>query len=232
MTTRPEPLVSWHESWGRVSATEFRPSRTGFFGQRGPQAYGALMRAEASPSHDNYEAFIARLDAATSNLRVRAAALDKAMAAVSLLWGPYESAVRNWERRRLHVSGQLARHSGSPPSDSLPPYSALSELHDVAVNMEALFRDRAQRITEKLELMQGRRGDIDKALLELELSTVKLNSSRRLSQDRENLRAVFSSLAGAAVATSTLPGQGLLSDLKEARKAVTLAEALMEVKGH
>lgn len=190
------------------------------------------MTAEASPSHDNYEAFTARLAAATSNLRVRAAALDKAMAAVSLLLEPYESAVRNWERRRLHVSGQLAGQPGSPPSYRTPSYSALSELHDVAVNMEAVFRDRAQRITEKLELMQGRRGDIDKALLELELSTIKLNASRVLSQDREHLSAVLSGLAGAAEATPALPDRGLLSDLKEARKAVALAEALMEVKGY
>lgn len=185
------------------------------------------MKTEASPSHDNYDSFMARLEAATTSLSARARALDKAVAAVSLLLEPYESAVMNWERRRLHVSGQLAGHSGSPQS-----YSALSELYDVAVNMEAMFRDRAQRIIEKLAVMQGRREDIDKALLELELSTLKLNSSRMLSRDREKLSAVFSALAGSTVAASALPDRGLLSDLKEAREAVKLAEALMEVKGY
>ncbi|MET4136664.1 hypothetical protein [Pseudarthrobacter sp. PvP090] len=185
------------------------------------------MKTDTPPSPDNYDAFLARLDAATTSLSTRAASLDKALAAVSLLLGPYESAVRNWERRRLTVDGQLARHSGSPQS-----YTALGELHDVAVNMEAMFRDRAQRIRDKLSGMQGRREAIDKSLLELELSRVKLNSSRLLSEDREKLSSVFSALAGSTVATSAIPDLGLLNDLKEARKAVVLAEALMDVKGY
>ena len=80
--------------------------------------------------------------------------------------------------------------------------------------------------------MQGRRDAIDKSLLELEVSRVKLNSSRMLSQDRENLSRVFSELAGSAGAAPTIPDLGLRRDLKEAREAVILAEALMEVKGH
>ena len=185
------------------------------------------MRTDPSPLHDNFDAFLARVDAATASLSRRAASLDKALAAVSLLLGPYESAVRNWERRRLHVSGQLARHSGSSQS-----YTALGELHEVAVNMEAMFRDRAQRIRDKLSVMQGRREAIDKSLLELELSRVKLTSSRMIAEDREKLSAVFSALAGSTMATSALPDRGLLSDLKEARTAVIMAEALMEVKGY
>ena len=196
-------------------------------GRRGTTACECLMKTDEPPGHDNYDAFLARLDAATTSLSTRAASLEKALAAVSLLLGPYESAVRNWERRRLHVSGQLARHSGPPQS-----YTALGELHDVAVNMEAMFGDRAQRIRDTLSVMQGRREAVDKSLLELEVSRVKLTSSRLLSEDRERLSAVFSALAGPAVATSALPDRGLLSDLKEARRAVILAEALMEVKGY
>ena len=185
------------------------------------------MRTDTFPDHDNYDGFLARLDAATASLSARVASLDKALAAVSLLLGPYEVAVRNWERRRLHVSGQLAGHSGSPQS-----CTALGELHDVAVNMEAMFRDRAQRIRDKLSAMQSRREAIEKSLLELELSHVKLTSSRLLAEDREKLSAIFSALAGSTTATSALPDPGLLSDLKEARKAVIMAEALMEVKGY
>ena len=185
------------------------------------------MKTDTPPSPDNYDAFLARLDAATTSLSTRAASLDKALAAVSLLLSPYESAVRNWERRRIHVREQLARHSGPPQS-----YTALGELHEVAVNMETMFRDRARRIRDTLSVMQGRREAIDKSLLELELSRVKLNSSRLLAEDRERLSSVFTALAGSAVATSALPDRGLLSDLKEARKAVILAEALMEVKGY
>lgn len=196
-------------------------------GPRGATACERLMKTDTSPGHDNYDAFLARLDAATTSLSTRAASLEKALAAVSLLLGPYESAVTNWERRRLHVSGQLDRHSGSPQS-----YTALGELHDVAVNMEAMFRDRAQRIRDKLSALQGRREAIERSLLELELSRDKLASSRLLSEDREKLSAVFSALAGPTVTTSALPDRGLLSDLRDARRAVVLAEALMEVKGY
>jgi hypothetical protein len=185
------------------------------------------MKTNTPPGHDNYDSFLARLDAATTSLGTRAASLEKALAAVTLLLGPYESAVGNWERRRLHVSGQLARHTGSPQS-----FTALGELHDVAVNMEAMFRDRAQRLRDKLSVMQGRRDAIGKSLQELELSRVKLTSSRSHSEDRERLSAVFAAFAGPAVATSALPDRGLLEDLREARKAIVLAEALMEVKGY
>ena len=185
------------------------------------------MNPDSAQPPDNYDAFLSRLDAATTSLSTRAASLDKALAAVSLLLGPYESAVRKWERRRHHVSGQLAGHSGSPQS-----YTALSELHDVAVKMESMLRGRVQRVQDKLSVMQGRREAIDKSLLELELSRMKLNSSRMLSQDREKLSSIFSALAGSTVAASALPDTGLLSDLREAREAVILAEALMEVKGY
>ncbi|MHA7221651.1 hypothetical protein ACX80S_04920 [Arthrobacter sp. RHLT1-20] len=53
-----------------------------------------------------------------------------------------------------------------------------------------------------------------------------------VSQDREKLSGVLSALTGSTVSTSALPDMGLLSDLKDAREAVILAEALMEVKGY
>ena len=185
------------------------------------------MNTKNVPPHDSYAEFLGRLDAATASLSTRAAALDKALDAVSLLLGPYQSAVRKWERRRVDVSEQLARHSGTPQT-----YTALSELHDMAVKMESMLRDRTLRVAEKISVMQRRREAIDKSLLELEVSRVKLNSSRMLSQDRENLSRAFRELAGSAGAAATIPDLGLRSDLKEAREAVILAEALMEVKGH
>lgn len=184
------------------------------------------MTADEPLPGDNYDAFLARLDAATTSLSTRAASVAKARAAVSLLLAPYDSAVRMWEQRRLKVSGQLARHRGPEQSRT-----ALGELHEVAVNMEAVFRDRLRRISETLQSMEERREAIDKSLLELELSRIKLNSSRLLSQDRERLGAVLSELAGPAVAPAAFPDRGLLDDLREARKAVILAEALMEAKG-
>lgn len=185
------------------------------------------METTSAQPPDSYDAFLSRLDAATTSLSTRAGALDKALAAVSLLLEPYESAVRKWERRRLRVGEQLAGHSGSPQS-----YTALSELHDVAINMESMLRGRVQRVQEKLSVMHGRREAIDKSLLDLELSRLRLNSSRMLSQDREELGSIFSALAGSTVAVSAHPDMGLLGDLREAREAVILAEALMEVKGY
>jgi hypothetical protein len=185
------------------------------------------MNTKNVPPHDSYAEFLGRLDAATASLSTRAAALDKALDAVSLLLGPYQSAVRKWERRRVDVGEQLARHSGTPQT-----YTALSELHDMAVKMESMLRDRTLRVAEKISVMQRRREAIDKSLLELEVSRVKLNSSRMLSQDREDLSRAFRELAGSAGAAATIPDLGLRGDLKEAREAVILAEALMEVKGH
>ena len=185
------------------------------------------MNTTNIPPHDSYAAFLGRLDAATASLSARAGSLDKALTAVSLLLGPYQSAVRKWERRRLYVSEQLARHSGTPQA-----YTALIDLQDMAVKMESMFRDRAVRVAEKISVMQGRREAIDKSLLELEVSRVKLNSSRMLSLDRENLGRAFSELAGSAGPAATIPDLGLRSDLKDAREAIILAEALMEVKGH
>ncbi|MCU1532175.1 MAG: hypothetical protein JWO49_1746 [Arthrobacter sp.] len=185
------------------------------------------MNAHDTPPHDNYAAFLSRLDSATTSLSTRAKSLDRALTAVSLLLEPYQSAVRQWERRRVRVSEQLARHPGNPQK-----YTALSELHDTAVKMESMFRSRTQRVTEMLSVMQGRRDAIDKSLLELEMSRVQLNSSRMLSQDRENLSRAFAELAGPTSAAATIPDPGLRSDLKKARAAVILAEALMEVKGH
>lgn len=180
-----------------------------------------------SDGGDNYDTFLSRLDAATARLSTRAASLDKAVSAVSLLLAPYESAVTEWEQRRLDVGGQLEAHAGSPQS-----YTALVELHDVARKMESMFRGRARLITDKVSAMLERREAIHKSLQELELSRVKLNSSRMLSQDREKLGRIFSALAGSSIPTSALPDTGLLSDLQEAREAVILAEALMEVKGY
>ncbi|UVJ40374.1 hypothetical protein [Arthrobacter sp. CJ23] len=107
------------------------------------------MNPKDIPPHDSYTAFLARLDAATANLSKRAVSLDKALAAVSLLLGPYESAVRTWERRRAQVGMELARQSGNPQTAA-----TLNELHDMAVNMESALRDRALRVSEKLSVMQ------------------------------------------------------------------------------
>jgi hypothetical protein len=185
------------------------------------------MNRQSVPPPDNYEEFLSRLDAATTNLSTRAAALEKVITAVTLLLEPYESAVRQWERRRIYVGEHLARHAGTPQTSA-----SLTDLHDMAVKMEVMLRARTKRLAEKLGVMQERRAAIDKSLLELEMSRIKLASSRTLAQDRAKLSRICSELAGAAQANGTVSAVGLYGDLRQAREAVVLAEALMEVKGH
>lgn len=178
------------------------------------------------PSPDNYAAFLARLDAATASLSTRARALDKALPAISLLLGRYQRALRGWERRLVRVNEELTRHSGEPQT-----LAALGELQRTAVQMGSMHSSQVLRLTEKLSLMQGRRDAIGRSLLELEASRAKLDASRRLSKDRENLSRALYELAGTGGGVAKIPDLGLRNDLKEAREAVILAEALLEVKG-
>lgn len=179
----------------------------------------------STPPADNYAAFISRLDAAASNLTKRAKAVDRALSSVSLLLENYQVSLRKWEQRRARVSAELDRYSGEPQA-----YATLGELHDTAVKMVSLHRTQTLRIAEKLAALQTQRHAVGESLLELEASKAKLASARRLSRDRENLNRVVYELAGQG-GTATTPDLGLHSDLREARQAVILAEALMEVKG-
>jgi len=179
-----------------------------------------------APSPDNYAAFLARLDAATTSLSTRARALDKALSAISLLLGRYQRALRGWERRLVRVNEELARHSGEPQTSA-----ALHELQRTAVQMGSMHSAQVLRLTEKQLIMRGRRDAIGRSLLELEVSRAKLDTSRRLSQDRENLSRALYELAGTGGGAAKIPDLGLRNDLREAREAVILAEALLEVKG-
>jgi chromosome segregation ATPase len=175
---------------------------------------------------DNYAEFLARLDAAKANLIAHARAVDKSVSAVSLLLETYQAALKRWEQRRARVNKELTEYAEEPQT-----YAALGELKDTAAKMEALHRAHALRIAEKLSVLHARRDAIGRSLVELEDSRSTLNSSRRMSRDRENLNKILYELAGPSGAAVPSPGPGLGNDLKEARDAVILAEALMEVKG-
>jgi hypothetical protein len=65
------------------------------------------------------------------------------------------------------------------------------------------------------------------------LGKQKLTSSRRVAEERENLSKAMVGLAGTAEGiTVATPDGGLQDDLKSAREAVVLAEALLEVTGN
>ncbi|MET3904545.1 hypothetical protein [Paenarthrobacter sp. 4246] len=178
------------------------------------------------PPPDNYAAFIERLDDAAARLKTRLRSVIRALGAVSLLVEKYQGASLKWEQRRTRVALELDRWTGEPET-----YTALRELHATAVKMVALHHAQTARITEKLHLLQDHRDAIHQSLGELEAGRAKLKASRAASQDRHNLKSALYELAGASGAGATTPDPGLLSDLRQARQAVVLAEALMEVKG-
>lgn len=176
---------------------------------------------------DNYEGFIERLDSATANLERRRDLLDKSLDVVHVLFKQNNTGLQLWSQRRGRVSQLLDRYSGKPAG-----YRALSELNDAAVRMETLFRNRTRRIDEYIADIRERSNVIDKSLVDLEKSRAKLHSSRVVSQDRENLNRAIAELSGTPDrAVSAVPDAGLRDALQEAREAIILAEALLEVKG-
>ena len=99
--------------------------------------------------------------------------------------------------------------------------------------MERMFTNRTQRVQEVCHSLRARRDQINTSLFELEKSRVKLTSSRMLALERENLRKVADDLSVSPDGIGLgFPDPGLRESLREAREAIILAEALLEVKGN
>ena len=175
---------------------------------------------------DNYAEFLQRLDAATESLKQRHDSLLRVRAVLSSVLFDNQSGYQQWADRQARVKGLL----GSPDMAARP---GLKDLHAVAVNMESVFRARSTNVEGRLAAVQARIDEIAGPLHDLQMSKNKLTTSRRIAEERENLARVVQGVAGtaegAAVAT---PDAGLRDDLKAAREAVHLAEALLEVKGN
>ncbi|MDQ0617418.1 hypothetical protein [Arthrobacter globiformis] len=198
----------------------------------GPPARPTMAVAswEEAPALDNYGEFIARLDAAAGKLTPRRDALATALSAAELLVTQNQTGLELWRQRLSLISQLLARHSGTHEARR---YSTLRELHDVAAKMERMFTSRTQRVQGVCRAIRARRDQIDTSLFELEKSRVKLTSSRMLALERDNLRKVADDLAVSPEGTSLgFPDPGLRESLREAREAIILAEALLEVKGN
>ena len=179
----------------------------------------------ASEPTDNYAQFIEQLDAASRNLTARREPLTRTLEILDVLFRQNNLGLIMWEARSTKVGGLVDQER------SADKRLALSELHEVSRRMESMFLNRTQRIREKQASFQARREEISKSLLELDHSRLKLTSSRTLSRERENLNNAVADLAGAPQgATTGSADQGLRADLNEARRAIVLAEALMEVK--
>jgi prefoldin subunit 5 len=175
---------------------------------------------------DNYEEFIERLDAASAKLTVRRDRLDTTLEILTVLFRQNNSGLQLWEDRLIRFDALLADSAKVPDREA-----ALVELHEIALKMEPLFRNRTQRIEERLTVVRARRDEINKSLAGLEKSRMKLTSSRMLAQERENLSRAVGELVGTPDTAAVVnPDPGLRTDLQDARHAIILAEALLEAK--
>lgn len=189
---------------------------------------GGIVRAAAPKIvEDNYEDFIERLNTAADNLTARRDALLQVQSVVTTAFEFNHTGLDIWSLRRARGEALLADQAVNPASQT-----ALKELQEVAIDMEATFRTRSERVRERVRVIHARFDQIDSSLLDLEKSRVKLKSSRMLAQERANLSRAVVDLAGTPDTVAVVsPDGGLRHDLKQAREAVILAEALMEVKG-
>jgi hypothetical protein len=174
---------------------------------------------------DNYAEFLQRLNAAADSLKNRQNALVHVRSIVSAALDDNNHGYRQWTERRTRVEGLL----GSADMAARP---GLGELHAVAVNMESVFGARCERVGARLTTVQSRIGEIDGPLHDLQVSKEKLTSSQKVAEEREKLSRAVQGVAGTAEGVATVTSDaGLRTDLKAAREAVVLAEALLELKG-
>ncbi|WP_247828212.1 hypothetical protein [Arthrobacter antioxidans] len=96
-----------------------------------------------------------------------------------------------------------------------------------------MFRTRTEWRSKRVAVVRRRSDEIEKSLTDLARSRLKLETSRMLSRERENLRKVMTDISGSlerSVAADIDPG--VREDPNSAREAILLAEALLEVKAN
>lgn len=173
---------------------------------------------------DNYEEFLARLDRAAASLKTRQTKLDRALWAVRTAAEQNQYGFDEWSARSTMLETFLTSKAAS---------QELKDLHGISTNMLTVFRGRSERVNTRLAVVQTKADQINRSLHALELSRQKLKSSRKLAEERERLNQAMLGLPGivGGPAAATADG-GLQDDLKTAREAVVMAEALLEVKGN
>lgn len=174
---------------------------------------------------DNYGEFLQRLDTAAASLKTRQTKLNYILWAVGTAAKQNRFGFDEWTKRNARLEALLA--GGDAPS------AGLKDLHAVSANMVAVFRGRSEHVNARLAAVQAKADQVNSSLHNLELSKQKLTSSRELAGDRARLSQAMLNLAGTAEgAAMATPDGGLQDDLKTAREAVVMAEALLEVKGN
>ncbi|HKU35338.1 MAG TPA: hypothetical protein VJP90_07280 [Paenarthrobacter sp.] len=161
--------------------------------------------------------------------------MEKAIAGLSLLSAKYQAAARSWKQRKAAVDEALSQCA----QDTFPTarfraterYLALAELHDTAARMESKYGALVLGISERVSVLEGRLDAIRRSTQGLEDSRARLNASRSLALDRQNLSRISYELAASGGVPPRVRDMGLGHDLREAQAAVLAAEALMELKG-
>lgn len=172
---------------------------------------------------DNYAEFLRRLDAADASLKERHKALGHVRAVAMKALEENDYGYRQWTQRQAEVEKFL--------EDEKRNHRGLQDLKAVAANMQSVFRTRSERVGARLAAVDARIAELDGPLHDLKLSRVRLTTSRKVAEEREKLSRAVQNLAGTTEgADATVPNAGLSDDLKRAREAVVLAEALLELK--
>ncbi|MBG6225943.1 hypothetical protein IWX63_002526 [Arthrobacter sp. CAN_A2] len=133
-----------------------------------------------------------------------------------------------WTQRRTRTDALLAKHATNSETQR-----TLTELRGVASTMEPMFRTRTERLGERVAVVRRRSDEIEESLNDLARSKLKLETSRMLSRERENLRKAMTDVSGTLeqpVAADIDPG--VREDLNATHEAIILAEALLEVKAN
>jgi hypothetical protein len=175
---------------------------------------------------DNYTEFLQRLDTAAASLKTRQTKLNNALWAVRTAAEQNQFGFDEWTERNSRLTALLAH---TDPSRA----AGLKDLYAISTNMVAVFRGRSEQVNARLTAVQARVDKINGSLHSLALSKQKLTSSRELAGERARLSEAMLGLAGTAEGFSVAtPDGGLQDDLKTAREAVAMAEALLELKGN
>lgn len=187
---------------------------------------GLSKGKDVSLPKDNYAEFLARLEEATAALISRRQSLATTVDVITKLYEHNLVGLECWRERRSQLYALFTQ------GENTELENARTELEDVVLKMESAFSERTQRLFAKIQQINGHYLEIEKSLLELQKSSVKLHSSRTLSQERENLNKAVANLSGTIAGSPSVNQDiGLRGDLTEAREAIILAEALIEVKG-
>jgi hypothetical protein len=174
---------------------------------------------------DNYAEFLQRLDNAAASLKKRHKKRSAALAVVSIAADQNKFGYHQWSLRRQRLSVLFAGEDNTTAP-------ALADLYAISDNMIIVFQARAEQVSARMAAVQVRVDEINSSLNTLEMSKQKLTSSRRVAEERANLTRAVLGLAGTAEGVATVtPDGGLRDELRSAREAVLLAEALLELKG-